>query len=74
MDNNKLKAIRLYLGISQTEFAAHFGLSLSVVAMSEAGHRKVSDNTTSKIAKKFRATDDFIDFLENKQRLSEESK
>ena len=69
MDKEKMKTIRAYLDMSQSQFAEYIGVSSSTISMIEAGHREVSDKLTSRIARKFEVTDDFIQFLKNRKRL-----
>ncbi|MFC7062754.1 helix-turn-helix domain-containing protein [Halobacillus seohaensis] len=69
MTSERFKAIRLYLGMTQKDFAEFFGLSLAVVGMVETSQRKVSDNTAAKIAMKFEVTDGFIEFTQNQKKL-----
>lgn len=61
MDGNYVKAIRLYLDKSQPEFASMLGVSLSSIAMVEAGHRSVTDRLRFKIAKHVELDEDFYE-------------
>jgi transcriptional regulator with XRE-family HTH domain len=70
MTEERFKAIRLYLGMSQQQFADHFGLSLAVVGMIETKQRRVTANTEAKIARKFKASEEFLEFLENRKKLA----
>jgi DNA-binding XRE family transcriptional regulator len=69
MTKERFKAIRLYLSMTQAQFAEFLDISVSAVGMIEAGHREVSGNVSAKLARKFQATDEFIEYLENRKRL-----
>ena len=70
MRNETVKNIRDYLGMSQKEFAKWLGVSRSVIGMIETNQRNVSPRVQNKIARRFRITNDFLAFVENKKRLS----
>ena len=70
MTSERFKTIRLFLGMNQQEFSDYFGLSLSAVGMIETDQRKVSATTEAKIARKFQASNEFLGFLENRDRLA----
>jgi DNA-binding XRE family transcriptional regulator len=67
----RFKAIRLYLAMTQQEYAEFLGISVSAVGMIEAGHRDVSQNVAAKLARRFQASDEFIEYLGNQKRLVE---
>lgn len=63
MTNQQLKLIRLYLGMTQREFANYFGLAESTIAKIEVNIIGVSDVTRAKILRKFDVDNpDFIKF------------
>lgn len=63
MTNQQLKLIRLYLGMTQKEFANYFGLAESTIAKIEVNIIGVSDVTRAKILRKFDVDDpEFIEF------------
>lgn len=64
MTNEKFKAIRLYLKLSQPQFADFLGVSNSSVSMIEGKHRAVSARMEAAIHQKFDVTSpDFISFF-----------
>lgn len=69
MNKETVKSIRLYLNMSQAAFADHVGVAESTIAMIEAGHRVVTDKIASRIARKFKVTPEFFEFVENHRRL-----
>jgi DNA-binding XRE family transcriptional regulator len=69
MSNDKFRMIRLFLSMTQQEFARHLDIAYSTVYGIEAGNRKVSEKVQSKIAHKFEVTDKFIAFTERVKQL-----
>lgn len=70
MTNERFREIRHWLGMSQIEFAEYLGVADSTVFGIEANDRRVSENVASIVAKKFEVTPEFVQFVENRKRLS----
>lgn len=70
MNKNIFKSVRLYLGMSQSEFADFLQIGQSSVSKIEAGQRRVSDGIRAKIARQFEVTDEFQDFVDRNKKLS----
>jgi transcriptional regulator with XRE-family HTH domain len=64
------KAIRLYLGLSQSEFAKKLGVSETTVCLIEKGERRVTDRVRMRLAKHFELTPEFLDYVERANKLS----
>lgn len=64
-----MKDIRLFLDMTQKEFAKWIGVSLASVSMIECGQRSVSDSIKAKLAHKFEVTDDFLQYRQRKSKL-----
>jgi len=65
MNIRQLKLIRLFLGMTQVEFAEHIEVAPSTVAKIEAGFIAVSDVTRSRVLRKFDiSAPEFIAFSE----------
>lgn len=71
MNRELFRQIRLYQGMTQIEFAAFLGISYSLVAMIEAGHKGISPKTKYLLASKVELSDDFFVFVEKMNRLSQ---
>ena len=69
MSNETFRIIRLYLKMSQQQFAEYLDVAYSTVYGIEAGNRKVSESVHSKVAHKFEVTDDFLAFSKRVKRL-----
>jgi DNA-binding XRE family transcriptional regulator len=69
MTNEKFRMIRLFLDMTQQEFARHLDVAYSTVYGIEAGNRKVSDKVSAKLAHRFEVTDEFIAFADRVKRL-----
>lgn len=63
MNKNVFKAMRLYKGMSQKQFAELLDLSEATVANIEAGVRPISDRTRARIATNIDVGEDFSSFL-----------
>lgn len=72
MNDNLLRTIRHYKGMTQPQFAEWLGVAESSIAQVESGHRRVSDRLAAKIALKFDITDD--DFIAYRERREQASK
>ncbi len=61
--------VRLFLGLTQQDFARQFGLTASTVAKIEVGLTRVSDATKAKVLRKFDVSKpEFIDFTDLMER------
>lgn len=60
----KLKKLRQDKGLSQKEVAKKLGMSPSMLAMMEGGHRRGSDETKIKLAKFYEKSVDSLFFEE----------
>jgi DNA-binding XRE family transcriptional regulator len=69
MSNETFRMVRMYLKLTQQEFAEYLGIAYSTVCGIEAGNRRVTDTVHSKVARKFEVTPDFIEFAERVKRL-----
>ncbi|CAN7225395.1 helix-turn-helix transcriptional regulator [Rossellomorea sp. LjRoot5] len=69
MSNEKFRMVRLFLDMTQQEFARHLDIAYSTVYGIEAGNRRVSDKVAAKIAHKFEITDEFMAFADRVKRL-----
>lgn len=63
MNKNVFKAMRLYKGMSQKQFAELLDLSEATVANIESGVRPISDRTRARIATNIDVGEDFSSFL-----------
>lgn len=70
MTNETFKLVRLFLKMNQIEFSEYMELAYSTVAGIEAGNRSVTENVRGKIAHKFEANKDFIEFVDRNKRLN----
>lgn len=70
MTSNRFRTIRLWLNMTQDDYAEFLNLSPSTVYMIESGNRKVTDRIRAKIAAKVELTDDFFDFERKMQIIS----
>lgn len=64
MDGEKFRAIRLWKGMTQQEFADLLGVSVATVARIETGSLDVSPRIRAKIVSRVNLDDDFLDFYE----------
>lgn len=55
--NERIKALRKKLGMTQAEFSSKIGLSRNFIAQIETGAKLPSDRTISDICKKFRVSE-----------------
>jgi antitoxin HigA-1 len=58
MDALTVRAIRLFFGLTQEEFAERLGMSLSAISAVETGKRAVTKNLRVRIAQKFDVDDE----------------
>ncbi|WHX27453.1 helix-turn-helix transcriptional regulator [Virgibacillus halodenitrificans] len=70
MSNELFRLVRVYLGYTQQEFAKWLDVSYSTVYGIEAGNRRVTETVRAKVARKFRAGDDFQEFVDRNKKLS----
>ncbi|MFP7479471.1 helix-turn-helix domain-containing protein [Terribacillus saccharophilus] len=71
MTGEEFQVVRLYMGLTQAQFAEMLGISEASVSFMERGQRNVSAATIAKISKKFQVTDDYLAFKSNRKRLAE---
>lgn len=64
-----VRAIRLYYGLTQREFAKLLGVSYSTIGAIESGRRKVTKNMRIKIAQTFDLTDEVIAAIERAHKV-----
>ncbi|GGJ49682.1 helix-turn-helix transcriptional regulator [Virgibacillus salexigens] len=57
MTNTQLKLIRLYLGLTQKDFATYVNVAESTIAKIEAGFTGVSEVTKARVYRKFDVTE-----------------
>ena len=68
MRNEQVLIIREYLGLTQEQFAELVGVSKSLISHVEWGSRRVSENLSAKIARKFDVKDpDFLAYQERRK-------
>lgn len=70
MNADKFRAIRLYLNLTQEEFAKILGVSQATVGRIENGSLGITPRVKAKIASKVEITDDFFAFYEKMRRIS----
>lgn len=70
MDGEKFRAIRLWKGMTQQEFADLLGVSVTTVARIESGSLDVSPRIKAKIVSRVNLDDDFLDFYEKMNLIS----
>ena len=71
MNDDLVRTIRHYKGMTQPQFAEWLGVAESSIAQVESGHRRVSDRLSARIALKFDVTDD--DFIAYRERHKQTS-
>lgn len=64
MDSMAVRAIRIKLGYTQKQFAAHLGVSRSLISSVEAGLRAVSLKLQIKIAQLAGIGDEIVEAIE----------
>lgn len=64
MDANTVKALRLYLGLTQKEFAGKIGVGRHSVSNMERGITPVSLRVRMKIAQRYDVSQEFLTTLE----------
>lgn len=70
MNGEKFRAIRLWKGMTQQEFADLLGVSVATVARIESGSLDVSPRIKAKIVSRVNLDDDFLDFYEKMNLIS----
>lgn len=70
MLNNTIKALRLYNGMTQEQFASEIGYSITALSMAETGARAISPRFQSAIARRFQLDDDFLLFLRKYEKVN----
>lgn len=63
MNREALRAIRIYHGMTQSQFAAALGISKSCVASAESGYRNVSDKLRVLVAQRFGMSEDILEAI-----------
>jgi len=63
MNREALRAIRIFHGMTQLEFAAALGVSHSCIASAESGYRSVSDNLRVRVAQRFGMGPDVLEAI-----------
>lgn len=71
MANNNIRALRLYNGMTQEEFAAKIGFSITALSLAETGKRNASARLQSAIAREFIIDDGFVNFLKQYEKSNE---
>lgn len=71
MNADKFRAIRLYLNLTQEEFAKMLGVSQATVGRIENGSLDITPRVKAKIASKIELTDDFFIFYEKMRKISQ---
>ncbi|SFP99275.1 helix-turn-helix domain-containing protein [Salibacterium halotolerans] len=69
MNGTTVKAVRLYLGMTQREFADETGIGVSWLSQIENGRVEPSDRIRMAIAKIFEIDGEFIEVLERSKML-----
>lgn len=70
MLNNTIKALRLYNGMTQEQFASKIGYSTTALSFVETGSRAISPRLQSAIARHFPLDDGFITFLRSYEKMN----
>lgn len=70
MNKERFKALRFYHELTQQEMADFLNVSQSTIDAIESGARNVTPFMRGRIAAKFKLDDDFNDYYENYQRVS----
>ena len=68
MKNDMFRACRLFLGMTQEEFAEFLGISKAVVGRIEHGSLAISPRVKAKFVSKFDIDNSFLDFYEKMSR------
>jgi transcriptional regulator with XRE-family HTH domain len=71
MNADKFRAIRLYLKMTQSEFADLLGVSIATVGRIESGSLDVTPRVRARIVSKINLDDKFYSFYEKFQKLSQ---
>lgn len=70
MTNEMFRTIRLYLDMTQVQFAKLLCISPSTVGMIETGNRVITPRVRAKIASRIELNDDFYLFREKMSKIS----
>lgn len=70
MLNNSIRALRLYNGMTQEEFAKKIGYSITALSLAETGARPISARLQSAIARHFTLDDGFLIFLRKYEKVN----
>lgn len=70
MTGDKFRAIRLYLNMTQEEFAKFLGISKATVGRIESGSLKVTPRVQAKLAARVDLDMDFFNFYEKLRKIS----
>lgn len=63
MNKEALRAIRIFHGMTQSDFAAALNVSQSCIASAESGYRGVSDNLRVRVAQRFGMGEDVLNAI-----------
>ncbi|WAA13397.1 helix-turn-helix domain-containing protein [Fervidibacillus halotolerans] len=69
MNNEQFRIVRLYLNMTQQEFADFLDVSPATVALIETGKRSVSPRIKARIVSKVEFDSNFLDFQEKMLKL-----
>lgn len=58
--NNRMRAVRKKLAMTQTEFAEHLGISFAAVSVAERGLNGVSEQNIRSIVREFHVNEDWL--------------
>lgn len=65
MNKETFKLIRLYLDMTQEEFADFLGMGASTIGLMETGRRSITPKTKSKLLRKFNYDEEFEKFFQD---------
>lgn len=70
MTNEMFRAIRLYLNMTQDQFADFLSVSPATVGRIESGSLSVTPRVQAKLAARFNVDDAFLSFFDNMRKIS----
>ena len=70
LSNEQVKRIRLFLDLTQEQFAEKLGVSVSTIKFIETNRMAVSARVATRIAKLFQPTEEYFQYLQNYRKLS----